>query len=282
MNNLTGITILSLRHRHLGALRQFLLQAPTSNAYALGWLETHGVTGYSFGFWGVLQGAKFIGAALTISDVTFCLSHGTPEAARAIGREIAQIDGELQSILGPASMVQPCRPEVDEPDDVIVMAQSTYGISERPTFRSGEPLLREAHLTDIPTLVEAGLAMHAEEAGRPVPEDREGNYAKSVDVKVRSSRAWVVRDPYSDALLFKAAIAPASPEVALMEGVWVAPSHRGRGLATRCVHQLTALLTERHRHVALHVADDNAAAIALYTRLGFERRGDYACALYGR
>jgi RimJ/RimL family protein N-acetyltransferase len=64
------------------------------------------------------------------------------------------------------------------------------------------------------------------------------------------------------------------PEAAGLFGRWVAPDWRGTGAADRLVETVIDWArTEGFRRVVLEVADENAAAIALYRRLGFERTG---------
>ena len=69
-----------------------------------------------------------------------------------------------------------------------------------------------------------------------------------------------------------------SPErgVAIVQGVYVAPRWRGRGLARAVTAGLTAqLLAEGARDVVLDVRTGNSAAIAAYTGLGYRRRCDF-------
>jgi ribosomal protein S18 acetylase RimI-like enzyme len=62
--------------------------------------------------------------------------------------------------------------------------------------------------------------------------------------------------------------------VAVVGDVVTAESWRGRGLARRCVERLLSELSARGvRTVALHVEDDNAAAISVYRSTGFSFAG---------
>jgi uncharacterized protein len=58
-------------------------------------------------------------------------------------------------------------------------------------------------------------------------------------------------------------------------GVYVRPEFRGRGIATRLVAELVALLAAEGREASLFVKERNEAAIAAYRRIGFDVRGDY-------
>jgi GNAT superfamily N-acetyltransferase len=57
--------------------------------------------------------------------------------------------------------------------------------------------------------------------------------------------------------------------------MWVEPGVRGRGLGVILVEALLAWARERgHTRVVLDVADQNAPAVALYSRMGFEPTGE--------
>ncbi len=51
--------------------------------------------------------------------------------------------------------------------------------------------------------------------------------------------------------------------------VWVAPAHRGSGLAGRLIDRVVGWARDRERPTFLMVRDDNAAAIRSYARVGF-------------
>lgn len=63
-----------------------------------------------------------------------------------------------------------------------------------------------------------------------------------------------------------------APAVGFVGGVATLPEARGSGLAGAICRFLTAGLLDRHGRVSLMVDDVNAAALAVYRRLGYTRR----------
>jgi ribosomal protein S18 acetylase RimI-like enzyme len=61
-----------------------------------------------------------------------------------------------------------------------------------------------------------------------------------------------------------------------ISAVCVDDAHRGKGLAGRLMNILRYEISRRGDTPFLHVRDDNASAIALYRRLGFESRKTFA------
>jgi predicted GNAT family acetyltransferase len=85
---------------------------------------------------------------------------------------------------------------------------------------------------------------------------------------VAQGAAFVVREAGRPVL--RVDVPVAAPEGAVLAGVVVDPAFRRRGLARAALSTLCArLLAAGSRTVMLHVAEENAAARALYDRLGF-------------
>jgi predicted GNAT family acetyltransferase len=82
-------------------------------------------------------------------------------------------------------------------------------------------------------------------------------------------------------VIFKAEIGAVCRAACQIQGVWVAPAHRGRGIGTAG----TAAVVEYARTaiapvVSLYVNDFNAPARAAYRRVGFRDAGRYASVLF--
>ena len=96
-------------------------------------------------------------------------------------------------------------------------------------------------------------------------------------MRLGQSLAWIE----GGEVMFKAEIGAVSRAACQVQGVWVAPAHRGRGIGTAG----TAAVVEYARTtiapvVSLYVNDFNAPARAAYRRVGFRDVGQYASVLF--
>jgi predicted GNAT family acetyltransferase len=126
----------------------------------------------------------------------------------------------------------------------------------------------------------AAVAMFTEEVGvSPLRVDGGVGYRARVAELVRSgqSLAW-----FEDGdVVFKAEIGAVSRAACQVQGVWVAPALRGRGIGTAG----TAAVVEYARTVlapvvSLYVNGFNHPARAAYRRVGFREVGQYASVLF--
>ncbi len=81
--------------------------------------------------------------------------------------------------------------------------------------------------------------------------------------------------------MFKAEIGAVTPHACQVQGVWVRPELRGRGLA---VAGMSAVVQEALRTIApvvsLYVNDFNAPARAVYRKVGFTERATLTSILF--
>ena len=143
-----------------------------------------------------------------------------------------------------------------------------------------DPLVQPAGVGDVSLVFPASVAMYIEEVGYD-PTSHGAGYAYRVARLVRSQHTFIRKAPLADGsgerVVFKADVGALAGGVAQLQGVWVAPDLRGRGIATAGVAAVVKLVRERLAPtLSLYVNDYNAAAIATYTRVGFRIAGRWA------
>ncbi|MCW2634432.1 MAG: GCN5-related N-acetyltransferase, partial [Blastococcus sp.] len=149
-----------------------------------------------------------------------------------------------------------------------------------PPAVAAEPRVRPVRPAELELLLPAAVAMFTEEVGiSPLRVDGGAGYRARVAELVGAGQSLAWFD--GDRVLFKAEIGAVSRAVCQVQGVWVAPSHRGRGIGTAG----TAAVVEYARAaiapvVSLYVNDFNATARAAYRRVGFREVGRYASVLF--
>lgn len=135
------------------------------------------------------------------------------------------------------------------------------------------PGLRLATQDDLELVmpVQAQLAFE-ESRVNPLEVDPVGFRARC-SRRIALGRTWVLVE--GGRLVFKAEVMNETPQVAYIEGVWVSPQDRGRGLGLRCMAQLARTLLRRTRSLTLFVNENNSDALAFYRKAGYEVRGCY-------
>ncbi len=146
---------------------------------------------------------------------------------------------------------------------------------QRWPVHAREPVegLRLATLDDLLLVMPVHAAMAYEESGvNPIDVDLHG-FRMRCARRIEHGRVWVLVEDGN--LLFKADIASDTPECVYLEGVYVEPASRQRGLGLRCLSQLGCNLLERTRTVSALVNEQNLAAQALFQKGGYKLRGLY-------
>lgn len=81
-------------------------------------------------------------------------------------------------------------------------------------------------------------------------------------------------------LCFFCNVGPWSPQTAQLQGIWVPPELRGKGLATSALGAVCDRVLEVAPTLSLYVNDFNDRAIALYERIGFKTVSEFQTILF--
>lgn len=146
---------------------------------------------------------------------------------------------------------------------------------QRWPVRACEPVpgLRLATLEDLMLIMPIHAAMAYEESGvNPIDVDLNGFRLRCAR-RIENGRVWVLVE--GGELVFKADVASDTPECIYVEGVYVAPASRQRGLGLRCLSQLGRTLLERSATLCALVNEQNLIAQSLFLKAGYRLRGYY-------
>ncbi|HEX6730184.1 MAG TPA: GNAT family N-acetyltransferase [Pyrinomonadaceae bacterium] len=155
----------------------------------------------------------------------------------------------------------------------LVCRELLFELRRAMTVRDEIDGLRRATLADLETVAPIQAAMAEEESGtNPLEVDREGFLARCAR-RIEMGRVWVLEE--DGRLMFKADVLADTPDVVYLEGVWVNPSERGKGLGRQCLRQLCQQLLSRTKSVCVLVNDNNQRAHTFYRMCNFKMRGVY-------
>ena len=133
--------------------------------------------------------------------------------------------------------------------------------------------LRRATLEDLDKIAPVQASMAEEESGtNPLEVDPEGFRARCAR-RIEMGRVWLMEE--DGRLVFKADIQADTPDVVYLEGVWVNPSERGKGIGRQCLRQLCQDLLVRTKSVCVLVNEENHRAHTFYRMCNFKMRGVY-------
>jgi predicted GNAT family acetyltransferase len=135
------------------------------------------------------------------------------------------------------------------------------------------PGLRLATMDDLDLIVPAHAQIAFDESGiDPLQVDPEG-FRKRCARRIEMGQSWVLVE--NGRLLFKTEVVTDTPETIYLEGIWVAPHERGKGIGSRCMSQLSRSFLLRSSSVCVLVNERFKSAQAFYKKAGFKFIGHY-------
>lgn len=264
-------------------IREFCLQAPVEAALLGEHVEALGrYAFYGDQLWCLVDGGRLEGLCWTGGNVVpYRLPAGGAElVAQRLGRRRRR----YSSIVGPAEDVLALWAQLEDeaptPRDVRA-DQPSLVITGEPLVEPN-PHVQLSDRADLDLLLRACVAMFTEEVGYS-PLDSGNGYERRVRALVESGRSlsWVADTDRGREVIFKAELGTVALGVTQVQGVWVNPRYRGRGYAAA---GMAAVVAYAQRHVAplvsLYVNSYNAAALAVYRKVGFTQVGTFATILF--
>jgi uncharacterized protein len=155
--------------------------------------------------------------------------------------------------------------------------QPVMAITSSPSV-APDPRVRRVTLDQWDAYTDAAVKMYTEEIGVSPMQGNPAGYRFYVRQLITSGRAFGIFE--GRRVIFKADLGSVSASVCQVQGVWLEPELRGRGLAAPAMAAVVQLARSVVPTVSLYVNDYNLAARATYTRVGFEQVGEFATIHY--
>jgi predicted GNAT family acetyltransferase len=190
---------------------------------------------------------------------------GTRRCSSLVGRTelVIPMWERLESAWGPARDVRDHQP---------LMALNCHPNCEI------DPDVRQVRPDELDSYLVAAVDMFIGEVGvDPRLGDGGRGYRRRVASLIAAGRAWARFD--HGEVVFKAEVGSQSPGVGQIQGVWVHPEWRGRGLGTAGTATVAAVIVGLGRIASLYVNSFNTVARAAYARVGFMEVGSFATVL---
>ncbi|WP_069170411.1 GNAT family N-acetyltransferase [Streptomyces griseus] len=280
---LTQTTTRVLDPGELPAALAILESEPVDNAFVTSRVQIAGLDPWRLGgeMWGWYADGRL--TSLCYSGANLVPICATPEAVRGFADRARRAGRRCSSIVGPAGptaqlwrLLEPSWGPARE-----VRPNQPLMVTEGPSAEvAPDPLVRRVRKDEMDVLMPACVAMFTEEVGiSPLAGDGGLLYQARVAELIAAGRSFArIED---GEVVFKAEIGAATSRACQIQGVWVAPAHRGRGLSeSGMAAVLRYALADVAPVVSLYVNDYNTAARRSYSRVGFRETGAFMSVLF--
>jgi predicted GNAT family acetyltransferase len=268
--------------RDLDEALALLARDPVADTFVAARIEAVGLDPWRLGaeIWGYGERGRL--EALCYSGANLVPVQAKGDAVRAFADRARRQGRRCSSLVGPAPAVlelwRLLKPHWGRAREVRE-AQPLMAI-DGPPLVAPDPEVRLVHPEEIEALMPACIEMFTEEVGvSPLVGDGGALYRARVEELIATGRAFARLE--DGAIVFKAEIGAATRQACQVQGVWVHPSLRGRGVGTAGMAAVVrAAQASIAPVVSLYVNDFNIAARRSYERVGFREVGTFASVLF--
>jgi predicted GNAT family acetyltransferase len=207
----------------------------------------------------------------------------TPETAPHYADRLRRRRHRIASILGPTDQVRMLWTHL-EPEwgrARAVRSRQPLMATRTPPSALGvrtDPRVRPARPGEVDLVLPAAEHMFTAEIGYAPYSGSPRSYRQSIEALVEAGQTYVVVE--DGRVVFKADVGSVALDCCQIQGVWLAPDLRGRGLATSFMAAaLEQILADHASHATLYVNDFNIPAIATYRACGMTEIGSFTTVL---
>ena len=278
----TGVR--TLDNRDLEAVDDLLAQDPISNVFVAARVHAYGLDSWRLGspIFGFFRAGEL--TALCHQGANLVPVNADSEAINGFVRALTGVR-RCSSIVGPADQALELWDRLSDhwgrswaTIRELRASQPMLALSGPPVVEP-HPLLQRIGPEYGDAYFDAAVKMYTEEVGvSPFIGGDPGPYRAYVDQVIAKGRAFgILRE---GRVIYKSDIGSAAQGVGQVQGVWLDPDFRGRGLAVPAMAGVVELAREQFPTVSLYVNSFNEPARATYRRVGFVEVGEFATILY--
>jgi predicted GNAT family acetyltransferase len=230
--------------------------------------------------WGYDDGSGLVALCHAAANLTPAFA--TPAALTAFATRALERERTCGSLMGPHDEVMALwnllSPEWG-PARSVRPDQPFMTLRGQPLV-DASPAVRRVRPDELDVFYPACVAMYTEELGVS-PEAHGGAALYRARVAQLISKGFAFAQIEGDDVIFKAELGAITPHAVQVQSVWIAPRHRGKGLAApRLAAVCRMALDEFAPVVTLYVNEHNDPARRAYERIGFTERCRFATVLF--
>lgn len=275
--------IITLTNADWPRLKTLVDAAPVETIFLSSRVERFGLDAAELGcpVLGVIRDGELVAAVHNGANL---MAVGDPGA---LGEVIERMGprSRTQSILGPAAtvqalylgMVQRWGHSWASPRDFRAHQPLMVWQRTDPLLVAPDPRVHAITAAEFEHYYHAAVKMYTEEVGVS-PVDPTDSYRHYVSYLVSNRQAFGACDGHR--VWFKTDIGATYGSICQIQGVWLDPALRGRGLAEPLMAGALWLMDPAWTTVSLYVNDYNVRARHMYERLGFQTVGELSTILY--
>lgn len=264
--------------RDAAAVDRVLAADPVSSCMVAARVAEHGIEPNAIG--GELWTRRGADESLCYAGANLIPLRGARADLNAFADKAMGSARRCSSLVGPSELVMPMWQRLEStwgPARDVRENQPLMALSKTPTCRI-DTAVRRVRGEELDAYLVAAIDMFIGEVGiDPRLGDGGRGYRRRVAGLIAAGRAWARFE--RGEVVFKAEVGSQSPAVGQIQGVWVHPEHRGRGLGAAGTAALAAAVVNGGRIASLYVNSFNTVARAAYARVGFDEVGTFATVL---
>ncbi len=264
--------------RDAAAVWQVLEEDPIGSCMVAARVADHGVDPRLIG--GELWTRGGVGESLCYAGANLIPLRGAPADLTAFADKAVSAIRRCSSLVGRAELVVPMWQRLADswgPARDVRESQPLMALHNMPACPM-DAEVRQVRPDELDAYLVAAVDMFIGEVGvDPRVGDGGSAYRRRVANLIAAGRAWARFE--RGEVVFKAEVGSQSPSVGQIQGVWVHPDRRGRGLGAGGTAMLAAVIVGTGRIASLYVNDFNEVARSTYERVGFTQVGTFATVL---